>query len=114
MIPPGPRLRLRGIVKGVVKKTGEVEVTNQPAKKCYEVRLDGELAGRVEYKLSKDLITFTHTAIDPAFEGRGAASALVKGALDDVRASGDRKVLPLCPFVKGWMQRHPDYLDLHH
>lgn len=60
------------------------------------------------------LITFTHTEIDPAFEGQGLGSKLVRFALDDVREHGDRKVLPLCPFVLGWMAKHPDYQDLHH
>ena len=89
-----------------------VAVTDNPEAGRYEVRLDGQLAGFAEYALSDGLITFTHTEIDPAFEGRGAGSALVRAALDDVRAKGERKVLPLCPFVKGWIARHPDYDDL--
>ncbi|GAA4893360.1 hypothetical protein GCM10025789_08150 [Tessaracoccus lubricantis] len=87
-------------------------VTNNPERKRYEIRLDGELAGFADYILSNDLITFTHTEIDPAFEGKGLGSTLVREALDDVRAAGDRKVLPLCPFVKSWLQRHHDYADL--
>lgn len=89
-----------------------VVVTDNPARHRYEVRLDGELAGFAVYTLSEGLITFTHTEIDPAFEGRGAGSALVRAALDDVRAKGERKVLPLCPFVKGWIRRHPGYDEL--
>lgn len=89
-----------------------LEVTHNPGKSRYEVRLGGELAGFVDYMLSDGLITFTHTEIDPAFEGRGIGSALARGALDDVRRVGERRVLPLCPFIKGWIQRHPDYADL--
>ena len=50
--------------------------------------------------------------VDDAFEGQGVGSALVQQALDHVRAGGSRKVLPLCPFVKGWISRHRDYVDL--
>lgn len=90
----------------------ETEVSHNVEKHRYEVRLSGELAGFVDYQLSDGLITFTHTEIDPVFEGRGAGSVLVRWALDDVRTTGERKVLPLCPFVKGWILRHPDYKDL--
>ena len=55
---------------------------------------------------------FTHTEVDPKFEGKGVGSALARFALDDVRAAGTRRVLPLCPFIKGWIGKHPDYADL--
>ncbi|MEU0492071.1 GNAT family N-acetyltransferase [Nocardiopsis sp. NPDC006139] len=87
------------------------EVADAPENKRYEIRVDGEVAGFAEYILTDGLITFTHTEIDPAHEGRGLGGALVRGALDDVRGR-DLDVLPLCPFVKGWIQRHPDYADL--
>lgn len=53
----------------------------------------------------------THTEVGDDFEGRGVGSALVRGALDDVRRNG-LSVQPLCPFVKSWIQRHPGYGDL--
>lgn len=90
----------------------EVAASHAPDKSRYEVYVDGELAGWADYALTDGLITFTHTEIDPAFEGRGAGSALVRFALDDVRDTGERKVLPICPFVKGWMGRHPEYQEL--
>ena len=43
--------------------------------------------------------------------GKGIGSKLVKGALDQVRADG-LKVVAQCPFVKGWIGKHPDYADL--
>lgn len=87
-------------------------VTDNPELNRYEIRLNGELAGCVEYELSHDVITFEHTQIDPAFSGRGAGSMLVRAALDDVRATGQRKVRPVCPFAKRWIEHHPAYLDL--
>lgn len=89
------------------------EVTDVPDKRRYEVRADDQVAGYAEYILTEGLITFTHTEIDPSFEGKGMGSVLVRGALDDVRTR-ELAVLPLCPFVKGWIQRHRDYADLVH
>ena len=43
--------------------------------------------------------------------GHGLGGTLVRGALDDVRARGG-SVVPLCPFVRGWIDRHPEYQDL--
>ncbi|MGL5825630.1 MAG: GNAT family N-acetyltransferase [Nocardioides sp.] len=87
----------------------DAELTHDAARKRYEARLGGQLAGFAEYELTGDLIVFTHTEVDPQFEGRGVGSAIARFALDGVRAEGTRKVLPICPFVKGWIQRHPDY-----
>jgi predicted GNAT family acetyltransferase len=77
----------------------------------YEARVGPKLAGFAEYQLTKDLIVFTHTEVDPAYEGQGVGSALARAALDDVRGTG-RKVLPLCPFIKGWIGHHREYVDL--
>ena len=77
----------------------------------YEALVGPKLAGFAEYQLAKDLIVFTHTEVDPAYEGQGVGSALARAALDDVRGTA-RKVLPLCPFIKGWIEHHCEYVDL--
>jgi predicted GNAT family acetyltransferase len=78
----------------------------------YEAHIDGVLAGFAEYQLTDRLIIFTHTEVKSGFEGKGVGSAIARFALDDVRADGRREVLPLCPFIKGWIARHADYRDL--
>ena len=90
----------------------DVEVTNNEAEKRYEARVDGELAGSAFYDTADDLIVFTHTEVDESYEGHGVGSALARFALDDVRADGRRRVIARCPFIKGWIDRHPDYKDL--
>jgi len=90
----------------------DVQVTNNEAEQRYEARVDGELAGSAYYDTADDLIVFTHTEVDDAFEGQGVGSALARAALDDVRADGRRRVIPRCPFIKGWIDRHPEYRDL--
>ena len=80
----------------------------------YEAHVDGEFAGFAEYELTEALIVFTHTVVEDQFEGKGVASALARFALDDVRAEGAREVVPRCPFVRGWIEKHPEYSSLVH
>ena len=92
----------------------DVEVRDNPAENRYEAWVDGELAGIAVYGLSEHAIVFLHTEVDDRFEGHGIGSALARAALDDVRAKGDRDVVALCPFIKGWIEKHPEYQDLLH
>jgi predicted GNAT family acetyltransferase len=85
------------------------EVTRQGHR--YEVTVEGKHAGFAYFTEAPGVLTFTHTEIDDAFEGKGIGSALAKGALDDVRAQG-LLVVPQCPFLRSWIERHPDYTDL--
>ena len=89
----------------------QVEVRHEPARLRYAAYVDGQPAGFAAYTPGDAAWTFTHTEVDDRVEGAGVGSALVRGALDDVRRQG-LSVLPRCPFVRGWVQRHPDYLDL--
>ena len=86
------------------------EVIDNKAHHRFELELEGHLATE-HYKLEGNLITFEHTDVPKELGGRGVGSILVQGALDQVRASG-RKVIPQCPFVKAWIEKHPDYQDL--
>lgn len=90
----------------------DVQVTDNPGGSRFEAHVDGELAGFAAYQAATDLIMFTHTKVFDAYEGQGVGSALARGALDAVRADGTRKVLPRCPFIRGWIEEHPDYQDL--
>ena len=63
------------------------------------------------YRRSEGRIVFTHTEVPEALEGQGIGSALIRGALEQVRAEG-LKVVPACSFVRGWIGRHPEAQDL--
>jgi uncharacterized protein len=89
----------------------EPSVVDNPESSRFEILVDGEVAGVAEYHRSGSTVAFTHTAIEPRFEGRGLGSVLARGALDATRTAGS-SVLPFCPFIRGYIQRHPDYLDL--
>ena len=70
-------------------------------------------AGQAEltYMLATGVIVFTHTGVPEGAEGQGVGTALAEAGLAHARAEGLR-VLPLCPFVKAYMQRHPETHDL--
>ena len=88
-----------------------IDIVDRPERRRYEISVDGRLAGHVRYRHRGDEITFIHTEIDPAHEGEGLGTLLVKAALDTARAEG-LAVLPYCPFVQGFIDRHREYLDL--
>jgi hypothetical protein len=88
------------------------EVADNPAAERYEILVDGQLAGFIRYRSDDKRITFWHTEVESAYEGRGLASELAKVALDDVKARG-QEVVPLCPFISKYIRRHPDdYLEI--
>ncbi|OKI12677.1 GNAT family N-acetyltransferase [Streptomyces sp. CB03911] len=86
-------------------------VTDNPGRSRFEITEDGELAGFAEYFRHENELAFIHTEIDPAFAGRGLAGVLARAALDAARERG-ADVLPYCPFIRGWLTKHPDYVDL--
>ena len=66
-------------------------ITDNVEMSRFEAHLDGKLAGFAEYQLTDELVVFTHTEVDPAFEGNGVGSALARFArehdlLDDASA----------------------------
>jgi uncharacterized protein len=85
-------------------------VSNNAAQHRFELEVEGHVAAAY-YAKSGDVITFEHTEVPSELGGKGIGSMLVQGALDQVRAEG-LKVVAQCPFVKGWIGKHPDYADL--
>lgn len=92
--------------------TADPAVGNDTGAGRYQITSDGQTAGAAYYRLRPpDIVVFTHTEVDEAFEGKGLAGQMVKAALDDVRAQG-KKVRALCPYVARYIERHPEYGDL--
>jgi predicted GNAT family acetyltransferase len=90
----------------------DVEVINNTEAKRFEVTL-GEDVAFAEYQLVDHGIILPHTVVPEAFEGRGVASALAKVALGYAREHG-LKVIPLCPFMAGYISKHPEWHDIVH
>jgi uncharacterized protein len=76
-----------------------------------EARLGDAVAGFAAYLDRPGQRVFTHTEVDPAYEGQGIGGRLAREALDQARADGLR-VVPRCPFIRTWIDKHPDYADL--
>jgi hypothetical protein len=86
------------------------DIANNREHQRFELEVEGYLA-KSYYKLDGSVITFVHTEVPPELGGKGIGSKLIKGALDQVRAEG-LKVIAQCPFVKAYIEKHPDYQDL--
>lgn len=86
-----------------------LRVSDNPAELRYELRDDDELVGEIRYRKVPGGLALVHTEVDPKRQGLG--SVLVGGALDDLRARG-LGVVPVCPFVRVYIRRHPEYADL--
>lgn len=86
-------------------------ISDHPERSRFEITLDGQLAGFADYHRVGDNVDFTHTEVDDRFEGRGIGSALIRHALDAAREQA-MGVLPHCPFVRSYIERHGDYLAL--
>jgi predicted GNAT family acetyltransferase len=86
------------------------EVRDNPAQSRFEFIADDGTAAAY-YDLSPGVITFIHTEVPRALEGRGIGAQLARGALEAVRARG-LKVVAECPFIRGYIERHPEFQDL--
>jgi predicted GNAT family acetyltransferase len=88
-----------------------ITVRDNPENRRYEVFVDGDLAGFSAYRDEPGRRVFTHTKVDPDYEGQGVGSALARGALDDARQR-QLAVVPRCPFIAEYIGRHQEYADL--
>ena len=86
-------------------------VTDNTAESRFEVHVGGERAGLVKYQRKGGELSILHTEVDEKFQGMGLAGILARAALDQARARGE-SVLPFCPYVRSWIGKHPDYVDL--
>lgn len=86
-------------------------VQDAPSASRFEISVDGELAGWVDYRRDGDVYELPHTRVLPAFEGRGVGSELVVGALQQI-AERDGQVMPFCPFVPKVIRDHPEFVAL--
>ncbi len=99
--------RLRSNLLGMAAAE-RIEVADAPDRERYELSIDGEVVGFTAYRARTGLIAFVHTEVDERLQGHGLADRLIRFALEDARARG-LAVLPFCPFVKAFIERHREF-----
>jgi predicted GNAT family acetyltransferase len=88
-----------------------VRVVRNDGQKRYELWSGTDLAGFTSFREGPGWIKLFHAEVEPAFEGHGLGGRLAAGTLDDARARGIG-VIPACPFIANYVDRHPEYADL--
>jgi predicted GNAT family acetyltransferase len=89
----------------------DFQLSDNQEKHRFELHVGIELAAFAEYNVLKNGLLFTHTEVLPAFEGRGIGSAIARYALDETRRRSVQAI-PVCPFIAGYLRKHPEYQDL--
>ena len=87
-------------------------VVHDQANHRYEIFLDEERVGLMDYSLRPGEIHLVHTEVDPAHQGKNLAAILLRESLADIRERGSEKVVPVCSYTVRYMEKHPDTQDL--
>ncbi|GAA4245817.1 GNAT family N-acetyltransferase [Dactylosporangium darangshiense] len=91
----------------------DFEVVDNAEHHRFEIRVDGERAGAAYYRLhpadaaEPARIVFTHTEVEPQYEGKGVGSKLANGALTLANAQG-LQIVAQCPFIAAYLKKHPE------
>lgn len=88
-----------------------MHVHEEPDEQAFVIDVDGKAAGIARYEVHDGRYVFTSTVVEDGHEGQGVGSTLARSALDELRQRAVA-VVPLCPFIAGWIDRHDDYADL--
>lgn len=88
------------------------EFAHEPDSRRYALRIDGQLIAVVDYAVNGKAISFTRTFTQPTHRGRGLAAELVAFAVDDVEATTDYSIVPMCWYVGEWFDKNPDRAGL--
>jgi predicted GNAT family acetyltransferase len=82
------------------------QVTDNQAGSRLEIQAGGQVATLL-YRRRGDRLVLIHTEVPEEQEGQGLGGDLVTAAVDRAAREG-LTVVPLCPFARGWLERHPD------
>jgi predicted GNAT family acetyltransferase len=82
--------------------------THETDAKRYVLRIDDAIVAVVDYAINGESISFTHTFTDPKLRGKGYAAEIVEFAVNDVEATSERQIVPMCWYVGKWFDEHPE------
>jgi len=82
------------------------QITDNQAKSRFEADFGGSVA-ELLYRLNGNRLVLIHTEVPEQFEGHGTGGALVTAAIGRAVRDG-LTVVPLCPFARDWLERHPE------
>jgi hypothetical protein len=85
------------------------DVRNNTNRHRFELEIDDEVA-KAWYRQQGNVVTFTRTEVPESLAGQGIGSRLAKGALESVRAAG-QKAAATCPFIAAYLKRHAGEFD---
>lgn len=88
-----------------------ISITHNHGRKRYEIHVEDELAGVLDYRDREGVLDLYHTGVEPQFGGRGLGARIVEFALTEARDSVS-KVIPTCSFVAGYLGKHPEFSDV--
>ena len=91
--------------------TPEFEIVQNEEARQFELSLDNRTAKVTYVMLSPTTIIYTHTMVPFSLKGQGVASALARHVLDYAREN-NLNVIPQCPFIRSYIESHPEYDDL--
>ena len=84
------------------------EFANERDASRYTMRRGGVILSALDYRDDGRTVSFTRAFTNPPFRGNGYAADLTAFAVDDVEASGDRTIIPMCWYVADWFAAHPE------
>lgn len=90
-----------------------IVVTDNRAANRFEAHDGTTLAGFADYLRTDELVAFVHTEVASAFEGQGVGSLLAREGIETT-GRDHLRVLAICPFISGWLARHPEYAHLEY
>ena len=77
--------------------------------RVYALNGEGRLVAEITFPMTAPgVYTIDHTFVDPSLRGQGAADALVRAALEQIRENGGQ-VEATCSYAVRWLEKHPEH-----
>lgn len=101
------------IISQIKKTFMDYKILNNQEKNQFEAVTEDKVIGLINYIIDKEdnTITVPHTEVNPEYEGQGIAGAMTQELLEYAK-NKNLKVIPICPYTRTYIDRHPQYKDL--